>query len=172
MLPHTSIHRSIAKMSVDLHRAMEHRRSLTRDYEIGEHEQQYQYDFHGRVGILPVENTLTIPFGIIYVADPGNQRASYLDRPLAKLAIEMRRAPAGTLAYPHLARWKRDDDFNFVGAVIRVTVHCPAIAIEGLMPHDFTYDGILHAAFQGFGGPWDPDGPFDAGGTLDDTGAN
>lgn len=169
MLAHSDIQRSIGKISIDLNRQMEARRTRADLYRLGEQEWQAQYEFYGDVGSLPVETTITIPFGITFVADAGLARDSTLDRPLARFSAEMLVTAPGFVPYHYLQSWTFDDDRNYVGAVILVGMHCPAFLIAP--PPTTAFRFILHAGFQGYGAIWDPDGAFDSGGTIDDTGS-
>ena len=168
MLVTADIHRSIARWSIDFQRLSQKRATAADAYGLAEQEFQVTYEFSGNVGSAPVEDDLTIPFTkVTFVADAGNQRDSQLDRPFAKLSFEIVSGPPGIIPYGYVKAWVFDDDFNYEGAVIAVGVHCPV-----LPDTDTAFLGIVHAAFQGFGAPWDPDGPFDSGGTIDDTGLN
>lgn len=163
MLTSTNINRSIARIGIDLHRQIERKKHAGDFYALRELEFQAQYDFSGAIDTLPSETDITIPFTTTFVGDPGNQRDSTQDRPHARLTPELLIAPAGTVPYAYVLSWKYDDDFNYVGAIVRVGVHSPAMT-AGQTPASTTVQGILHAAFQGYGALWDPDGPFDAGG--------
>lgn len=163
MLTSSHIHNSITKIGIDLHRQMERKKHIGDFYGLRELEFQAQYDFSGTIGSLPTETDIHIPFAVTFIGDPGNQRDSTQDRPHARLTPELLIAPAGVVPYHYVLRWDLDDDFNYVGAVVRVGVHSPALT-AGEVPASTNVQGILHAAFQGYGALWDPDGPFDAGG--------
>lgn len=169
MLVRSDIHRSIAKMTIDLHRAMAQRAHAGDIYGLAEREYQVQYEFYGDVGTLPVEAQITIPFDLIFVGDPGNQRDSQLDRPQARFATELLSGPPGIILYAHIASWTQDDSFNFVGAIVTVGAHCPAF-LAGETPPTTSFKGLLHASFQGWAAINDPDGPLDAGGNIDTAG--
>lgn len=162
MLAQSDIHRSISRMTLDLHRAIDRRKRQGDAYAIAEREYQTQCTFSGTVGTLPVETTVTIPFTLVFIGDPGNQRDSTLDRPHARLTTEILFAPAGAVPYAYVSQWQRDEDFNFIGAVITIGVNCPAMYVAGAdAPANLAFKGILHAAFQGFGAMIDYDSPFD-----------
>jgi hypothetical protein len=171
MLATADIHRSLADLSINVHRATETRAVRANHYGLAEREFQAQYDFAGTVGTLPAEAEATIKFNILFVADPGNQRDSTLDRPIFRPGLEMLYVPPGTISYVHLVSWIKDDDFNFTGAVVLAGVHCPAVADPTTVPASLDFKGILHVAVQGFAVVWDPEGPFDAGGNIDNAGA-
>lgn len=162
MLTSSNIHRSIANVGINLQRRMEARRHIGDFYGQGEVEFQAQYAFSGQLDTEPAENIIHVPFTVVFVGDPGNQRDSTLDRPQARLSTELTLSPAGTMSYHHVAGWTYDSDFNYTGAKVMVGVHCPAMSM-GNPPVNLNFAGILHAAFQGFGSLWDPDSPLDGG---------
>lgn len=165
---HVSIQRSIGRMTIDLHKAMTQHAHAADPYRLGERDLQFQFDFSGKIGTLPVEADITIPFDHVVLYDAGNARDSQLDRPNVKLSFEKLAGPAGIVAYGHVNQWRYDDDFNYVGAVVTVGVHCPAMLFGGAMPTSFDFHYILHASFQGYGAPTDADSQ-DGGGMLDPT---
>ena len=139
-------------MTIDLHRSMERRRTAAHSYQLAEREFQAVYDFSGEVGTLPVEAEVEIPFTVIFMIDSGRLRDSNLDRPHAKLTVEVLYAPVGCVPYHYVKRWEQDPDLNYVGAIVMVGMHCPAMFIEGRAPlGSRAFAGKLHAAFQGYG---------------------
>lgn len=152
MLARSEIHRSLAGMTLDLHKMIERRRLANQVYELAEREFQVQYDFSGTVGTLPVETEITIPFSVLFLGDTGHQRDSQLDRPHARLTTELLYAPPGAVPYHFVKQWQFDQDLNYVGAVVMVGMSCPAMFVVGATPpSSLAFKGKLHAAFQGFG---------------------
>lgn len=157
MLAHSDIHRSLTRLSLDLTKAIAQREGQVKQFRQGEYEVQYQFNFSGKVGTLPVETDFPLTFGVLFFADVGNARDSELDRPLARLAMELTNAPAGVLPYSYVAGWTRDNDFNYIGALIRIGAHLPAMAILGAAPPAVDFSGVVHIGIQGYGAPLDPD---------------
>lgn len=154
-------------MTISYARAMTRQRHRADVYGLAEREQQFQYELAGYVGTLPVEATVPIPFAITFQSDPGNQRDSTLDRPHVHVGWEQEYGPDGLIVYAKVISWIQDDDFNYVGANVLAGVHCPAVAIEGLIVNQARFKLALHITFQGFGSVNDPDGNYDAGGNVD-----
>lgn len=151
MLERSDLQRSIGKMIIDLPRERERRKRAHDDYKLGVWEFQRQFEFAGKVGTLPVETVVKVPFAIIFMADPGNQSPSQHDRPHVKLSFEKLVGPAGLITYGHVDSWLLDPDFNYVGAKVKVGVHFPGLLVPGAMPKSFTFKCIGFASFQGFG---------------------
>lgn len=167
MLAHSDLQRSLRAMTIGYAQAMHRRRHMADDYGLAERVQQFQYELTGYIGDLPVEATIPIRFALMFMADSGNQRDSTLDRPHVHVGFEEEYAPAGTIPYAKVISWIQDDDFNYVGANVLVGVHCPAVAIEGLVVNQARVKIALHISFQGWGAMIDPDGDYDAGGNID-----
>lgn len=167
MLAHSDLTRSISNMTIGLARAASMRRHAADAYALAEREQQFQYNISGKVGTVPVEKLLTIPFDVVFLGDAGMQRDSQLGQPQVRSGFEIASGPAGLIPYAHVNQWVLDDDLNYTGAKVTVGVHAPAIAVEGAgAVTSRSYRGVLHMSFQGYGAPWDPDGPSDAGGNA------
>jgi hypothetical protein len=152
MLARSEIHRSLATMTLDLHKMIDRRANAGAIYQLAEREFQAQYDFSGTVGTLPVETEIAIPFSVMFLGDAGLQRDSQLDRPHARLTTELLYAPPGAVPYHYVKQWQLDPDLNYVGAIVTVGMSCPAMFVTGATPPtDLAFKGKLHAAFQGFG---------------------
>lgn len=167
MLAHSELHRSIRAMSLGFARAVHKRSREPRDYDLTERELQFQYEIAGQVGTLPVESSIKLTFDVTFMTDSGNQRDSTLDRPQVRTAFEFDFVSTGMIPYVYISQWTLDDDLNIVGARVVVGVHSPAAQFQGLDLKSATYQGALHIAFQGWCLPNDPDGNYDAGGTID-----
>jgi hypothetical protein len=172
MLARSDIHRSIASMTIDLHRSIDRRKNLTNAYKMGEREYQTQIEFSGQVGTLPAEATTTITFSdtLVFMADVGIARDSQLSRPQFRPGWELLYGPAGLVPYAFVQSWAYDDDLNYTGAVINLGVHCPAMYVAGAdAPANLAFKGLLHASFQGYAVPFDPGGPLPDDGGVNDT---
>lgn len=165
MLAHTDLHRSMGKLAIDLHRAMNHRAHAGDDYRQAVRTQMFQFDITGKVGTFPVEKVVKIPFDIIFAADPGMAWDSQLTTPHAHFAFEMSLAPPGLIPYAHISTWLYDDDYDYKGAKVNIGIHCPSVELLGVgSVSQRTFVGRFHATFTGYGAPWDPDGTSQAGG--------
>lgn len=152
MLPRSEIHRSLATMTLDLHKMMRSRRNAAAVYQLAEREFQATVAFAGKLGTLPVEAKAKIHFSVTFLADTGLQRDSALDRPITRFGFEMTLVPPGAIPYAHVKSWKHDSDHNYTGAVVVIGMHCPAMYVPGATPpDDLSFKGLLHIAFQGFG---------------------
>lgn len=165
MLAHSEIQRSIRGMTISFARRVDKRQRAADRYGLAEWEEQFQYEVAGALGAAPTETTITVPFGLLFIGDSGNQRDSTLDRPHLRQGFEMLLGPPGLIPYAYVASWQYDADFNYTGAIVIVGMHYPAFTIPSAQaPASANVKGIVHLAFQGFAAMWDPDGPFDAGG--------
>jgi hypothetical protein len=163
MLARNDIQRSISSMTLRLQQDIEHRKALYAGYGLAEREFQAQYVFTGTIGSLPAEGQIAIPFTLTFAANPGARRDSNLGHPQARLSFELRQGPAGLIPYAYVQSWQLDGDYNYVGATVTVGVHYPGLQ-AGVTPSTASFQGILHAAFQGFGTPQDTDSSAAGGG--------
>lgn len=165
MLAAADLHRSIASMTIGLHRAIDKKKHAADAYRLAEREHQFQYEISGKVGTYPIETIIPIPFDVIFLGDAGSHRDSQLGQPQVKTGFEILSGPAGLIPYAHVTSWKYDDDLNYAGANVTVGFHAPAIALDGAgAVSTRSYSAVFHVAFQSYGNPWDADGMFDAGG--------
>lgn len=162
MLASTDLQRSITKMTLSLARAIDAKKHAADHYGLCEREIQYQYPLTGMTGSVPVETTITIPFDVHFVGDAGFARDSQLTAPQLRVGFERTLGPAGLICYAHVTQWLTDPDLAYIGAIVAVGVHQPAIASGG---DGNAFNIVAHIAFQGYGAPWDPDGVYDAGGS-------
>jgi hypothetical protein len=164
MLVGTDLQRSVANMTLGLHKAISTRAHRADAYRLGEKEWQVQYEFSGNVGTATQETLITMNFEPVFSRDAGMVRTSTLDRPLAHLSVELLTAPALVMPYAYISGWLLDDDGDYNGAVATAGMHWPT-PVAGVAT---AFDAILHARFQGYGAIWDPDGPYDGGASIDD----
>jgi hypothetical protein len=166
MLATSDLHRSIAKMTLSLARDIDAHKHRADDYKLCEREHQFQIALSGTIGATPAETSVALPFYIYFVADPGYLRDSDLSAPQVRFGFEIPSGPSGLVPYAHVQQWSRNNDMDYTGAQVTVGVHCPAMLLpsaDTTVAAAFTL--VLHAAFQGYGCPWDADGPNDGGGT-------
>lgn len=161
----SDLHRSVARITLDVHRQMKVREQATRNYRLCEREQQFQGDISGQLGPVPAESTVKILFEIMFLGDAGVARSSQLDEPLFRGGVKLTSAPAGTIPYAYVSDWILDPDFNFIGAYVIAGAHNPVVAATpATTVIDSSFRGVLHCGFQGYGAPRDPDGDGVGGG--------
>jgi hypothetical protein len=178
MLATNDLQRSISKMTLDLSKSIDHQRHRADHYRLCERENQFQYQLSGQVGTAPVETLIGtpkdpfIPFDIMFVANPGQQRDSQLAVPQVRIGHEIIQGPAGLIPYAYVADWQVNANGHFIGAKVIAGVHAPAIALQGAGAVSSTFFKVtLHIAFQGYGTPIDTTDDYSQGSTLD-TGDN
>jgi hypothetical protein len=171
MLVRNDIQRSIANMTLRLQQDIAHRKGLYANYGLAEREFQAQYVFTGTIGSVPVEAPIVIPFTLTFAANPGARRDSNLGHPQFRSGFEIMQGPAGLIPYAHVASWQLDGDCNYIGATVNVGAHYPGLQ-AGIAPSTASFQGILHAAFQGFATPQDTDSSGGAGNYIYGGGSN
>lgn len=158
MRPSGHLRSAVSKITVDTHRQMRAKAVEHDYYKLDERWHQFQADFAGTVGFVPVEAQLVINFDIMFLFEYGYRRDSQLGEPQTHFGFTSLSAPPGTVPYAHVESWIQDADFNYIGANVIVGVHNPMIGIMGTDPTtSLNFSGTLHASFQGYGVPLDPD---------------
>jgi hypothetical protein len=157
MLAANDLQRSISKMTLSLARDVDAHRHRADLYRLCERENQFQFRLFGEAGSLPAETLLGtpakpfIPFDVMFVAHPGNQRDSQVTTPQVRLGYEITQGPPGLISYAHVTQWQRDGNGNYIGAQVVAGVYAPAL-VNDVSP----FKVVLHIAFQGYGTPIDP----------------
>jgi hypothetical protein len=157
------LHRTVTKITIDLHRKIDARRHRERRSGWWEREQQHQFPFAGQLGNLPCETTFKVLFDIMFAQDAGVARDSQLGEPHVRVSHRLLSGPTGTILYAHVPSWIYDDDFNFIGAYVTLGAFCPAIQYSQQV-ETVEFTGMFHLAFQGWGAPIDPEGDGPDGG--------
>lgn len=153
-IAHNDLQRSLAKMTVHFHRAVEARAHQSDLYKLAEREQQYQIQVSGYGGLDPAEVEFTVPFEVYFIGDPGLQRASTSVAPQIRTGWEFTRRPIGLVTYAHVTEWLVDDALNYSGCKMIAGIHLAAALPDGT---DATFKATLHVSFQGWGAVFDGD---------------
>lgn len=151
MLVRSDIHRSLGKLTLDLHKNMRRRQLANEPYELAEREFQAQCEFSGKIGNTPAEMTIKIPFAVLFLGDAGNLRDSTLDRPHVYFAVEFTKQPDGVVPYHYVKKWHKDHDLNYKAATVTLGIYVPTLVSGGTLPDRPEFAGKLHATFQGYG---------------------
>lgn len=146
------LQRSIAAMTIALHKAVEQKDARTSPYRMTEREVQYQIKLAGSAAAQPAETSVPVTFDVTFLADTGAQRDSSLNVPQIRVGWEFRTAPPGLIAYAHATDWDYDDLGAVQGVTMTLGVYAPLQATDSA-----PFDGVCHLSFQGYGAPIDND---------------
>jgi hypothetical protein len=164
MLEAAELARAMAKLTLGYQRAMDAHKHEPDLYRLCEREQQFQVALTGTTGTLPTETSFSIPFDVHFVPDAGFARDSALTDPTVRIGFVVTTAPAGMIPYAYVQSFTQDSDLFYTGAKILVGVAQPALMLANSDAQVGPFNITLHIAFQGYGAPYDPDGPYpDAG---------
>jgi len=145
-IDHHAITASLSKMTIEVNRAMEAKRTEADPYALSEVEMHYQFDIAGEAGSGITWAEVTIDFSeVLY--DAPSQTSSDNPEPQVTFGFTME-TPDPVALFAHVADWEIDDEGNFVGATVRVGCFDP----DGQADR---FAGGLHATFKGLGAPAD-----------------
>lgn len=149
-----ALQRSVHRLAVRLESARQQRLASNADSVLDEREEQVQFEVHGDASMTPGTVFVDVDFTQAFTASNG-RRMSQLLVPHVWFGFEQRAANAGgapatvpVILAGIVTAWTRQDGVNITGA---------RLAVTAMAATPITFRAVVHATFQGYGMPRDPE---------------